>query len=55
MDLTYCEQRVQETFELLLVLHNNEKVKADLFLRKAWQSYWHRMELNNWFKRIRRG
>ena len=54
MDLTYYEQGVQETFEHLLVLHNSEKVKADFFLSKAWESYWRRMELNNWLKRIRR-
>ena len=55
VDLTYCEQRVQETFEHLFVLHNSEKVKADFFLSKAWESYWRRMELNNWLKRIGRG
>ena len=55
MDLTYFEQRVQEMFEHLSVLHNSEKVKADFFLSKAWESYWRRMELNNWLKRIRRG
>ena len=42
-------------FERLSILHNNEKVKADFFLSTAWDSYWHRMELSNWLKRIRRG
>ena len=55
MELTYCEQRVQETFEHLSVLHNSEMIKADFFLSKAWESYWRRMELKNWLKRIRRG
>ena len=55
VDLTYCEQRVQETFEHVSVLHNSEKNKANFFLSKAWESYWRRMELNNWLKRIRRG
>ena len=47
MELTYCEQRVQETFEHLSVLHNSEMIKADFFLSKAWESYWRRMELKN--------
>ena len=55
MDLTCCEQRVQETFELLSVLHNSEKVTADFFFSKAWESYSRGMELNNWLKRIRKG
>ena len=55
MNLTYSEQRVQETFERLSVLHSSEKNKADFFLTKAWESYWRRMELNDWLKRIKRG
>ena len=38
------------------VLHISEKIKADFFfLTKAWESYWRRMELKNWLKKIRRG
>ena len=37
VDLTYCEQRIQETFEHLSVLHSSEKNKADFFLTKAWE------------------
>ena len=47
VDLTYSEQRVQETFGHLSVLHSNEKVKADFFLSKAWESYWRRIKLKN--------
>ena len=55
MNLTYCEQRVQETFERLLVLHSSEKDNADCLLTKAWESYWRRMELTDWLERIKRG
>ena len=55
MELTYCEQRVQETFEHLSVLHNSEKVKVDFFLTKAWESYWRRMELIDWQSRMNKG
>ena len=47
MELMYYEQRVQETFEHLSVLHNSEMIKADFFLSKAWESYWRRIELKN--------
>ena len=39
VDLTYCEQRVQEASERLSVLHSSEKNKADFFLINAWDSY----------------
>ena len=55
VDLTYCEQRVQEGFERLLVLYSSEKNKADFFLTKAWESYWHRMELIDWLSRMNKG
>ena len=55
VDLTYCEQKIQETFEHLLVLHSSEKNKADFFLTKAWESYWHKMELVDWLRRMKRG
>ena len=55
MDLTYCEQRVQETFERLSVLYISEKDKTDCYLNKAWESYWRRMELTDWFERKKRG
>ena len=55
MDLTYCEQRVQEAFERLSLLHNSEKNKADFFLTKAWESYWRRMELIDWLNRMNKG
>ena len=47
VDLTHCEQRVQETFEYLLLLHNSKKFKVDFILSKAWESYWRRIELKN--------
>ena len=55
VELTYCEQRVQETFERLSVLHSSEKGKADLFITKAWESYWRRMELIDWMSRMNKG
>ena len=55
MDLIYYEQRVQEAFECLLVLHSSEKNKADFFLTKAWESYWHRIELINCLNRMNKG
>ena len=55
VNLTYCKQRVHEAFEHLLVLDSSEKNKADFFLAKAWESYWHRMKLTNWLERIKRG
>ena len=55
MDLTYYEQRVQETFERLSVLHSSEENKADFFLEKAWESYWRRMELTDWLNRMNKG
>ena len=47
----YYEEKVQETFERLSVLHSSEEDKMDFFLTKAWESYWLRMEFTNWFKR----
>ena len=35
MDLTYCEQKVQEAFKRLSILHSREKNKADFFFKKA--------------------
>ena len=55
VDLTYYEQRVQETFERLSVLHSSEENKADFFLTKAWESYWRRMELIDWLNRMNKG
>ena len=55
MDMTYCEQKVQEAFERLSVLHSSEKGKADFFLTKAWESYWRRMELIDWLSRMNKG
>ena len=55
MNLTYYEQRVQETFERLSVLHSSEENKADFFLTKAWESYWRRMELTDWLNRMNKG
>ena len=55
MDLTYYEQRVQETFERLSVLHSSEENKADFFITKAWESYWRRMELTDWLNRMNKG
>ena len=39
MNLTYCGQRVQQTFEPLSGLHGSDKDKADFFFSKAWESY----------------
>ena len=55
VDLTYYEQRVQETFERLSVLHSSEENKADFFFAKAWESYWRRMELIDWLNRMNKG
>ena len=55
VDLTYCEQRVQDAFERLSVLHSREKKKADFFLTKAWESHWRRMELIDWLNRMNKG
>ena len=55
VDLTYYEQTVQEAFERLSVLHSREKNKADFFLKKAWESYWRRMELIDWLSRMNKG
>ena len=55
MNLTYNEQRVQETFEHLLVLHSSGKDKVDFFLIKAWEPQSRRMEPIDWLKRIKRG
>ena len=55
VDLTYCEQKVQEAFERLSVLHSREKNKANFFLKKAWESYWRRMQLIDWLSRMNKG
>ena len=55
VDLKYCGQRVQEAFERLSILHSSEKNKADFFLAKAWESYWRRMELIDWLRRMNKG
>ena len=55
MNLTYCKQRVHETFEYLLILYSSEKNKADFFFAKAWESYWRRMKLVDWLERIKKG
>ena len=55
MDLTYYEQRVQETFERWSVLRSSKKNKADFFLTKAWESYYRRMELIDWLSRMNKG
>ena len=45
---------MQETFERLSVLHSSKKDKADYYLTKAWESYWRRIELIDWFERIKK-
>ena len=42
-------------FEHLSVLHSSEKNEADFFFTKAWESYWHRMELIGWLNRMNKG
>ena len=55
MNLRYSEQRVQEAFERLSIFIGSEKDKADFFLTKAWESYWHRKEYSEWLRRIKKG